>query len=95
MTPPIRHETQDRFELQFGTNYLGHFALTAPLLPLLRRGVRPHVTTVSSLAHRSGRIHFNDPHWQLIYKPWAAYAQSKLAILMFAFGLQRRHLARR
>jgi NAD(P)-dependent dehydrogenase (short-subunit alcohol dehydrogenase family) len=93
MTPPVRLETEDRFELQFGTNYLRHFALTAHLLPLLLRGVRPHVTNVSSLAHRNGRIHFDDPQWLRSYKPFASYAQSKLAMLMFTFELQRRSSA--
>jgi NAD(P)-dependent dehydrogenase (short-subunit alcohol dehydrogenase family) len=93
MTPAVRLETQDHFELQFGTNYLGHFALTAHLLPLLLRGLRPRVTNVSSLAHRNGRVHFDDLQSQHSYKPFASYAQSKLAMLMFAFELQRRSSA--
>ncbi|MBN9138569.1 SDR family oxidoreductase [Phyllobacterium sp.] len=90
MTPPTRQATGDGFELQFGTNYLGHFALTAHLLSLLIRGDRPRVVNLSSLAHRSGKIHFDDLQWQRTYKPWPAYCQSKLAMLMFAFELQRR-----
>jgi NAD(P)-dependent dehydrogenase (short-subunit alcohol dehydrogenase family) len=91
MTPPTRHVTKDGFELQFGTNHLGHFALTARLLPLLRKGRRPRVVTVSSGAHRLGAaIHFDDLQWERRYKPWPAYAQSKLATLMFALELQRR-----
>jgi NAD(P)-dependent dehydrogenase (short-subunit alcohol dehydrogenase family) len=90
MTPPTRQVTADGFELQFGTNYLGHFALTARLLPLLRQARAPRVVNVSSLAHRGGAIHFGDLQWQRSYRPWAAYGQSKLAILMFAFELQRR-----
>ncbi len=91
MTPPNRRTTADGFELQFGTNYLGHFALTAHLLPLLKRGRAPRVVEVSSGAHRlGGAIHFDDLQWERNYKPWAAYAQSKLAMLMFALELQRR-----
>ena len=91
MTPPTRHATVDGFELQFGTNYLGHFALTAHLLPLLRRGRQARVVNLSSLAHRlRAAIQFDDLQWQRRYHPWEAYAQSKLAMLMFAFELQRR-----
>jgi NAD(P)-dependent dehydrogenase (short-subunit alcohol dehydrogenase family) len=91
MTPPTRRATVDGFELQFGTNYLGHFALTAQLLPLLKRATAPRVVEVSSGAHRmGGAIHFDDLQWKRTYKPWAAYAQSKLAMLMFALELQRR-----
>ena len=91
MTPPTRRGTVDGFELQFGTNYLGHFALTAQLLPLLNRATAPRVVQVSSGAHRmGGAIHFDDLQWEKTYKPWAAYAQSKLAMLMFALELQRR-----
>jgi NAD(P)-dependent dehydrogenase (short-subunit alcohol dehydrogenase family) len=89
MSPPERKTTSDGFELQLGTNYLGHFALTAHLLPLLRRAPSPHVVQLSSLAHRSGQIHFDDLQFERSYSPWAAYAQSKLAMLMFAFELQR------
>src|SRR5713226_1876745 len=96
MTPPSRRTTVDGFELQFGTNYLGHFALTAQLLPLLQRGSAPRVVEVSSGAHRlGGAIHFDDLQWERGYKPWAAYAQSKLAMLMFALELQRRSDAAR
>jgi NAD(P)-dependent dehydrogenase (short-subunit alcohol dehydrogenase family) len=91
MTPSYRRTTADGFELQFGTNYLGHFALTAHLLPLLKRGSAPRVVEVSSGAHRlGGAIHFDDLQWERKYKPWGAYAQSKLAMLMFALELQRR-----
>lgn len=91
MTPPTRHLTSDGFELQFGTNYLSHFALTARLLPLLMQATRPHVVTVSSGAHRlQADIHFEDMQWERRYKPWPAYAQSKLATLLFAYELQRR-----
>lgn len=91
MTPPVRHETRDGFELQFGTNYLGHFALTGQLLPLLRRGRAPRIVNLSSGAHRLlADIHFDDLQWRTSYKPWRAYAQSKLAMILFAFELQRR-----
>jgi NAD(P)-dependent dehydrogenase (short-subunit alcohol dehydrogenase family) len=91
MTPPTRHVTKDGFELQFGTNHLGHFALTALLLPLLRSGAHARVVTVSSAAHRlRAAIHFDDLQCERRYNPWQAYAQSKLATLMFAFELQRR-----
>ena len=91
MMPPARHLTADGFELQFGTNYLGHFALTAHLLPLLRAGNRPRVVSLSSIAHKlQAAIHFDDLQWQRRYSPWAAYAQSKLAMLVFAIELQRR-----
>ncbi|MEL1265164.1 SDR family oxidoreductase [Pseudoxanthomonas putridarboris] len=91
MTPPTRQETEDGFELQFGSNYLAHFALTARLLPLLRNGSRPRVVSVASGAHRlQAAIHFEDLQWQRGYMPWPAYAQSKLAMLLFAFELQRR-----
>ena len=89
MTPPSRQTTSDGFELQFGTNYLGHFALTGRLLPILN-GRGPRVVNLSSLAHRGGAIHFDDLQWERSYRPWAAYGQSKLAMLMFAFELQRR-----
>ncbi|MGZ6008346.1 MAG: SDR family oxidoreductase, partial [Rhizomicrobium sp.] len=90
MTPPMRRTTSDGFELQFGTNHLGHFALTAHLLPLLRAAKNPRVTTVSSGMHHIGRIDFDDLQSEKKYRPAAAYSQSKLANLMFAFELQRR-----
>jgi NAD(P)-dependent dehydrogenase (short-subunit alcohol dehydrogenase family) len=90
MTPPKRQETCDGFELQFGTNYLGHFALTAQLLPLLRKGNKPRVVSLSSVAARSGTINFDDLQAQRSYRPMPVYSQSKLACLMFALELQRR-----
>lgn len=90
MTPPRREITHDGFELQLGTNYLGHFALTAALLPLLRRSGRARVVTLSSIAARDGALDFQDLQCERAYKPMAAYAQSKLACLMFALELQRR-----
>ena len=93
MTPPQRKQTVDGFELQFGTNYLGHVALTVGLLPLLRAGVRSRVVTVSSVAARRGAIDFTNLQSERRYVPMVAYAQSKLACLMFALELQRRSVA--
>lgn len=90
MTPPRRLSTADGFELQFGTNYLGHFALTAELMPLLRKGKQARVVTLSSLAARNGAIDIDDLQARRGYKPMQAYGQSKLACLMFALELQRR-----
>jgi len=90
MTPPRRKVTADGFELQFGTNYLGHFALTAQLLPLLRKGTQPRVVNVSSVAARNGRINFEDLQSSAGYRPLPVYSDSKLASLMFALELQRR-----
>ncbi|WP_031529907.1 SDR family oxidoreductase [Dyadobacter crusticola] len=89
MTPPKRLETADGFELQFGTNHIGHFALTAQLLPLLRKSPKSRVVTVSSVANREGRINFDDLQSKSSYSPGKAYSQSKLANLMFAIELQR------
>ncbi len=85
MAPP-RAETADGFELQLGTNHLGHFALTGLLLDR----VRDRVATLSSNAHRIGRIHFDDLQSERRYGAWSAYGQSKLANLLFALELQRR-----
>jgi len=86
MAPP-RSRTADGFEAQFGTNHLGHFALTNLLLPQ----VSGRVVTVASLAHRGGRIDFADPNWVTRkYRRWEAYGQSKLANLLFTLELQRR-----
>ena len=90
MTPPQRDTTADGFELQFGSNHLGHFALTAHLLPLLRAAGNARVVSLSSLAARQGRIHFDDPQFEKSYAPMQAYGQSKLAVLMFARELNRR-----
>ena len=90
MMPPAS-KTVDGFELQFGTSHLGHFALTARLLGLLRASAGSRVVTVSSLAHRIGLIRFDDLQWETRpYRAAAAYAQSKLANLLFCFELQRR-----
>jgi NAD(P)-dependent dehydrogenase (short-subunit alcohol dehydrogenase family) len=90
MAFPQRRATADGFEMQFGTNHLGHFALTGLLIPTLLAAPGPRVVTVSSIAHKKGRIHFNDINWQQVYSPWGAYQQSKLANLMFALELYRR-----
>jgi NAD(P)-dependent dehydrogenase (short-subunit alcohol dehydrogenase family) len=89
MAPP-RRETKDGFESQFGTNHLGHFALTGLLLPRLLEAPEPRVVTQSSGAHRIGRINFDDLQGERRYINWLAYGQSKLANLMFALELQRR-----
>jgi NAD(P)-dependent dehydrogenase (short-subunit alcohol dehydrogenase family) len=90
MDLPTRRLTEDGFELQFGTNHLSHFALTALLLPLLRKAQSPRVVNVSSLAHRGGKIDFANLQAERKYNSWAAYQQSKLANLLFTFELQRR-----
>ncbi len=90
MTPPQRLETADGLELQFGTNHIGHFALTAQLLPLLRKAHHPRVVTVSSVANRAGAINFDDLQSTGAYVPMKAYSQAKLANLMFALELQRK-----
>lgn len=91
MAPPERGTSADGLEMQFATNYAGHFVLTAELLPLLRKSDAPRVVTLSSVAiHRGGRIDFDDLQSTRAYDPYLAYAQSKLACLMFAFELQRR-----
>ena len=88
MIPPLSR-TADGFELQFGTNHLGHFALTNLLLPHVAADGR--VVTVSSDAHRAGAIDFDDLNWERRrYRPWRAYGQSKLANLLFTTELQRR-----
>jgi NAD(P)-dependent dehydrogenase (short-subunit alcohol dehydrogenase family) len=93
MAVPTRHVTDDGFELQLGTNHLGHFALTGRLLPLLRAAPEARVVTVSSGAHHTGSIRFDDLQLERGYSRWRAYSQSKLANLLFAFELQRRSTA--
>ena len=92
MSIPRRQVTEDGFEMQFGTNFLGPFALTIALMPALMRAPSPRVTTVSSGAASMGRrkINFDDLQWERSYGPWTAYCQSKLADLMFALELGRR-----
>ena len=92
MRLPQRQVTEDGFEVQFGTNFLGPFALTVLLLPALQRAPSPRVTTVSSGAANMGlkKINFEDIQWQRSYGPWKAYCQSKLADLMLVLELERR-----
>jgi NAD(P)-dependent dehydrogenase (short-subunit alcohol dehydrogenase family) len=89
MMPPLDY-TREHFELQIGVNHLGHFALTAHLLPLLAATPGARVVTVSSLAHWVGRINFSDLHSMKSYNPMLAYAQSKVANLLFTRELARR-----
>jgi NAD(P)-dependent dehydrogenase (short-subunit alcohol dehydrogenase family) len=86
-----KQTTQDGFEMQFGTNHLGHFALTGLLLDRLLPVPGSRVVTVSSQGHRiRAAIHFDDPQWERSYSRVGAYGQSKLANLMFTYELQRR-----
>lgn len=89
MTPPYA-KTKDGFELQFGSNHLGHFALTGRLLPLLLRTENSRVVTLSSLAHRNSAIYFDNLDGSNGYKAMKFYGQSKLANLMFATELDER-----
>ncbi|NLU39107.1 MAG: SDR family NAD(P)-dependent oxidoreductase [Bacteroidales bacterium] len=88
-TPNIK--TDDGFEAQLGTNHLGHFALTGHLLPLLKGTPQSRVVNVSSLAHKGGKMDFNDLMFEKCrkFKPMRAYGQSKLANLLFTYELQR------
>ncbi len=90
MALPKRELTEDGFERQFATNHLGHFALTGLLMPRLLQSSSPRVVTVSSLAHRNGKMDFDDLQGAKKYSPWTAYNQSKLANLLFALELDRR-----
>jgi NAD(P)-dependent dehydrogenase (short-subunit alcohol dehydrogenase family) len=89
MAPP-RRETADGFELQFGTNHLGHFALTASLLDAMEGREDARVVTLSSTAHKMGRINFDNLNGERRYFRWNAYGQSKLANLLFTLELDRR-----
>jgi NAD(P)-dependent dehydrogenase (short-subunit alcohol dehydrogenase family) len=90
MAPAARLETVDGFELQFGTNVLGHFALSCRLMPALERAGAARVVTLASIAHKRGRIDFDDLQGERRYSPRGAYNQSKLANLMLAFELERK-----
>ncbi|MCX4247485.1 oxidoreductase [Paraliomyxa miuraensis] len=83
-------KTEDGFEMQLGTNHLGHYALTGRLLPLLLAAEGSRVVTVSSLVHKMGRMRWDDLQSEHRYQKWPAYAQSKLANLLFTYELQRR-----
>lgn len=89
MTPPERQSTADGFELQFGTNYLGHFALVAHLLPLLRAG-RARVTSQVSISANQNGINWDDLNWERSYRGGYAYSQSKIALGLFGLELARR-----
>jgi NAD(P)-dependent dehydrogenase (short-subunit alcohol dehydrogenase family) len=82
--------TADGFEMQIGTNHLGHFALTGLLLPVLAKAKSARIVTVSSTVHRTGRIAFDDLMGEKRYEKWGAYMQSKLANLLFMYELHRR-----
>ncbi|MCP3962222.1 MAG: SDR family NAD(P)-dependent oxidoreductase [bacterium] len=89
MVPP-ESKTREGLEMQIGVNYFGHFALTGLLIDTLTASPGSRVTTVSSLAHRTGKIDFDNFRGEKPYKPWREYCQSKLANLIFAIELQRR-----
>lgn len=89
MTPPERQATSDGFELQFGTNHLGHVALVAQLLPLLRAG-QARVTSQISVAANQGAINWDDLNWERSYNGMRAYSQSKIAFGLFGLELARR-----
>jgi len=90
MATPFLH-TRDGFEMQFGTNHLGHFALTAELMPLVERGHLKRIVNLSSRGHHFAPVDFDDPHFQhRPYDPWSAYGQSKTANVLFSVGLEQR-----
>lgn len=89
MAMPQRR-TKDGFEMQFGTNHLGHFALTGLVLPALTARPGSRIVTVASNAHKFGRMNFNDLMNEQKYRPWSVYGQSKLANLLFTLELTRR-----
>ena len=89
MAPPLSR-TKDGFEMQFGTNHLGHFALTGLLLDALEKADAPRIVTVSSVAHKLGRIYFDNLNAENGYFRWTYYGQSKLANLIFSRELHRR-----
>lgn len=89
MAPPTRQTTKQGFELQFGVNFLGHFLLTSLLLESILKAAAPRVIQVSSVAHRQGKMNWNDLQSEQHYHGWKAYRQSKLAMLIFAQELAR------
>lgn len=90
MATPFSH-TADGFEMQFGTNHLGHFALTAELMPLIERGQTKRIVNLSSRGHHMGPVNFDDPNFvERPYDPWASYGQSKTANILFTVGLEQR-----
>lgn len=91
MATPFEH-TDDGFERQFGTNHLGHFALTAELMPLIEAGVHNRIVNLSSRGHHMAPVSFDDPHFQhRAYDPWLSYGQSKTANILFTVGLEARY----
>lgn len=94
MASPFMH-TADGFELQFGTNHLGHFGLTAELLPLVEAGSGKRIVNLSSRGHHMGPVHLDDPNFtERAYDPWASYGQSKTANILFSVGLEARYAAK-
>jgi NAD(P)-dependent dehydrogenase (short-subunit alcohol dehydrogenase family) len=90
MATPFTH-THDGFEMQFGTNHLGHFALTAELMPLIERGHLKRIVNLSSRGHHFAPVDFDDPHFERrAYDPWISYGQSKTANILFTVGLETR-----
>jgi NAD(P)-dependent dehydrogenase (short-subunit alcohol dehydrogenase family) len=90
MATPFLH-TADGFEMQFGTNHLGHFALTAELLPLIERGALKRIVNLSSRGHHMAPVDLEDPNFaHRPYNPWASYGQSKTANVLFTVGLEQR-----
>ena len=84
--------TADGFERQFGTNHLGHFALTAELMPLIEAGAAKRIVNLSSRGHHMGPVHFDDPNFvHRPYDPWASYGQSKTANVLFTVGIEARY----
>lgn len=91
MACPFEH-TADGFERQFGTNHLGHFALTAELFPLIEQGSAKRIVNLSSRGHHMGPVDFDDPNFQhRAYDPWASYGQSKTANVLFSVGIEQRY----
>lgn len=91
MATPFEH-TADGFERQFGTNHLGHFALTAELMPLIEAGDAKRIVNLSSRGHHMGPVHFDDPNFvHRPYDPWSSYGQSKTANVLFSVGIEARY----
>lgn len=90
MALPERRSTADGFEMQLGTNHLGHYALTGLLLPQLQARPGGRVVSVTSFGHKVGRLNFDDLQWERSYRKWLAYGRSKLANILFTLELDRR-----
>jgi NAD(P)-dependent dehydrogenase (short-subunit alcohol dehydrogenase family) len=94
MACPFTH-TADGFEMQFGTNHLGHFALTAELMPLIEAGANKRIVNLSSRGHHMAPLDLDDPNFtEREYDPWASYGQSKTANILFTVGLEARYAGR-